>query len=283
MSLPSENEWSLCKEICSRLKLFYNATRLFSRTLYPTANMFFPTVCEIKLALNQWTVCGIPTVQLMASNMILKFDKYWSDVNGIMGVAAILDPRYNLLMLEYYFGKIYSITSEFEVEKIVDFCRELVKQYEEQEKTHKNDQLGCQTESNAGESSSLSDFDLYASQRKRISTRSELDQYLEDDILLRSTDFDVLSWWKSNKGKYPILSQIARDILVIPLSTVASESSFSTSGQLIGPHRSRLKEETIEALMCAQSWILADLNEKGGGSLSSVFYDSDGDNDEGQG
>ena len=39
--------------------------------------------------------------------------------------------------------------------------------------------------------------------------------------------FDILGWWKSNGSKYPILSRIARDILVILISTIASELAFS--------------------------------------------------------
>ena len=79
----------------------------------------------------------------------------------------------------------------------------------------------------------------------------ELDHYLEDDLMPRTVDFDILAWWKSNGPKYPTLQRIARDILAIPVSTVASESSFSTSGRLLSPHRSKLHAKTMEALMCA--------------------------------
>ena len=60
-----------------------------------------------------------------------------------------------------------------------------------------------------------------------------------------------LAWWKSNGLKYPTLQMIARDILAIPVTTVVSESTFSTSGRLLIPHRSRLHPKTIEAMMCA--------------------------------
>lgn len=85
-------------------------------------------------------------------------------------------------------------------------------------------------ESNVVDDPSLCEFDLYASTRKRKSVRSELDQYLEDDVLPITPDFNVLAWWKFNRGKYTILYQIARDVLAIPVSMVASESAFSTSG-----------------------------------------------------
>jgi hypothetical protein len=48
---------------------------------------------------------------------------------------------------------------------------------------------------------------------------------------------------------------MARDILAIPVSTVASESAFSTGGRVIETFRSSLKEEMTEALICAQQWL----------------------------
>ncbi|KAL7214503.1 hypothetical protein ACSBR1_026839 [Camellia fascicularis] len=33
------------------------------------------------------------------------------------------------------------------------------------------------------------------------------------------------------------------------------EYAFSTSGRLVSPYRSRLHSDTLEALMCAQSWL----------------------------
>ena len=85
--------------------------------------------------------------------------------------------------------------------------------------------------------------------------KTELEVYLEENTLPNSPDFDILGWWKQNGVKYPILSLIAKDILAIPISTVASESSFSTSGRIVGPHRNKLFPETIETLICTQNWI----------------------------
>uniref|UniRef100_A0A2N9GLE9 BED-type domain-containing protein n=1 Tax=Fagus sylvatica TaxID=28930 RepID=A0A2N9GLE9_FAGSY len=67
------------------------------------------------------------------------------------------------------------------------------------------------------------------------------------------------------KLEYPTLQRLARDILAIPVTTVASESAFSTSGRLLSPHRSRLHPRTLEALMCAQSWLWSEL--KGSSSM----------------
>uniref|UniRef100_A0A8R7QSU8 HAT C-terminal dimerisation domain-containing protein n=1 Tax=Triticum urartu TaxID=4572 RepID=A0A8R7QSU8_TRIUA len=65
--------------------------------------------------------------------------------------------------------------------------------------------------------------------------------------------------WKVGGGKYPNLHKIARDILHIPVTSVASESVFSTSGRLLGVHRSQLTPSIIEVLMCMQAWSRADM------------------------
>lgn len=56
-------------------------------------------------------------------------------------------------------------------------------------------------------------------------------------------------------SKYPILACIAKDVLAIPVSTIASESCFSTSGQIIDPFRSSLSPKMVEALICTQNWL----------------------------
>ncbi|KAL0298163.1 UNVERIFIED_CONTAM: putative AC transposase [Sesamum angustifolium] len=55
--------------------------------------------------------------------------------------------------------------------------------------------------------------------------------------------------------------KMARDILAIPISTVAFESAFSSSGKLINPHRNRLHHTTMAALMCSRRWLWNEAND----------------------
>ncbi|CAI0462515.1 unnamed protein product [Linum tenue] len=61
--------------------------------------------------------------------------------------------------------------------------------------------------------------------------------------------------------KYPIISQMARDILVVPISTVASESAFSTGGRVLDSFRTSLSPEVVEALICCEDWIRSSDSE----------------------
>lgn len=82
------------------------------------------------------------------------------------------------------------------------------------------------------------------------------DIYLSDGVERGVSDeFDVLLWWKTNSAKYPILSCVAKNVLAMPITTVASESAFSTGGRVIDPFRSSLTPKTAEALICAQDWL----------------------------
>ncbi|PON44443.1 Ribonuclease H-like domain containing protein [Parasponia andersonii] len=51
--------------------------------------------------------------------------------------------------------------------------------------------------------------------------------------MARNVKLDVLAFWKSNQFRYPELAAMARDILSIPVSTVASEASFSVGGRVL--------------------------------------------------
>lgn len=87
------------------------------------------------------------------------------------------------------------------------------------------------------------------------SKRSELDIYLSESTLEEEGPFDLLRWWKLNADRFPILSKLARDVLAVPISTVASESAFSTGGRVLDNFRSSLTPKIVESLICTQDWL----------------------------
>ncbi|XP_072056297.1 zinc finger BED domain-containing protein RICESLEEPER 3-like [Arachis hypogaea] len=157
----------------------------------------------------------------MACMMKRKFDKYWEEIHGIMGVTAILDPRYKLDVVEYKFVRVCENSNECtrKVERIKQKCYELLHEYQK----------------NISNSSNMS---VESTQELRVNADEDDDvgyQFSAPDPL--TPDFDILAWWKVNRVKFPTLQKIARDIFVIPVSTVVSESSFCTSDRIIATHR----------------------------------------------
>ena len=70
-----------------------------------------------------------------------------------------------------------------------------------------------------------------------------------------SISFNILEWWKSRETKFPILSKLAALILAIPITTVASEATFSAGGRVIDTYRASLKQETVQVLICGGDWV----------------------------
>ncbi|GKG33183.1 zinc finger BED domain-containing protein RICESLEEPER 2, partial [Tanacetum coccineum] len=84
---------------------------------------------------------------------------------------------------------------------------------------------------------------------------SRFSNYLKRDfayVLLPKNfaSYDVLGFWKSKENQFPVLFRMAMDILSVQASSVASESSFSTSGRLLTIRRTRLTPESLEMCMC---------------------------------
>jgi hypothetical protein len=58
--VPSAEDWKFASELCDRLKMFYDVTELLSGTKYVTANLFFPKIYNIFLAIRKWLSSDIP-------------------------------------------------------------------------------------------------------------------------------------------------------------------------------------------------------------------------------
>ncbi|CAN1292404.1 Putative AC transposase, partial [Linum perenne] len=187
--------------------------------------------------------------------------KVLDDIHLLLAIAIVLDPRYKLDVIEYYAAKFGSSNIDIVVENIKQVVCDLVLEYQRKSESKSSTRPG--SGSSVGSTSSVMDleFDLYVTQRKKSKSSlvtTELDHYLAEDVIPITADFDILMWWKLNGAKYPTLKDIARDLLAIPITSVASESTFSSGGRLLDPHRSRLHHATVEAMMCTRSWIKDD-------------------------
>ncbi|CAN0830994.1 Putative AC transposase, partial [Linum grandiflorum] len=241
----------------------------FSRNKYPIANLFFPHICELKLKLIEWKLDSDEIIVAMAERMSGKFSKYWTDSHLLLTVAVVLDPAYKLELIDYYWVKFGCSDSSLEPDNVKAVVYNLVCEYQ-----ISLDNVG--SSNGAGTDSHISeadlDYEIYSSRRKRVKTNfvcSKMDHYLSEDVSPRAPNVSVLDWWRVNTGKYPLLQEVARDLLVVNVISVASELAFSSGGRLLDPHRSRLHFGTVEALMCARSWIKDDLMK---GNYYRLFF-----------
>ncbi|XP_022012314.1 zinc finger BED domain-containing protein DAYSLEEPER-like [Helianthus annuus] len=78
------------------------------------------------------------------------------------------------------------------------------------------------------------------------SKKRELEMYLDEQRIDLSQNVQVLDFWKAHAYRYPNLCRMARDVLSIPVSTVALEASFSIGGRVLDQYRSTLTPQIVE-------------------------------------
>uniref|UniRef100_A0A803PJV5 HAT C-terminal dimerisation domain-containing protein n=1 Tax=Cannabis sativa TaxID=3483 RepID=A0A803PJV5_CANSA len=89
----------------------------------------------------------------------------------------------------------------------------------------------------------------------------DLEYYLNDRREKLDPTFDILQWWKHNGFKYPVVARMAKEVLVVQMSTVASELAFSAGGRILDAFRSSLSPRMVEALIYSKNWYTCEYEE----------------------
>jgi hypothetical protein len=272
---PSPDEWEKAQTLLPFLKKFYDLTEILSGTSYPTANLFIRSFCEIKIMLNGWCSSTDPTISEMANVMIVKFDKYWKKSNVALAVANVLDPRFKKRIVDFYLRKLYGNSFQVELDKFNNLLEKMYHHYAAASPSSKSTSSTAPSAAAQIIDSLDDELDNYINHNDihGISEETtELDRYLIEPKWKVTKEneniFDVLSYWKLQKDEYPAFSKLARDVLAMQASIVASESAFSAGGRVINPYRSQLDPEMVEALVCTRDWIVG---AKKGESFSLIF------------
>ncbi|XVF18464.1 hypothetical protein REPUB_Repub11eG0023600 [Reevesia pubescens] len=255
----SDEEWEWASSITGYLKLFIEIINVFSGNKCPTANIYFPEICHVHIQLIEWCKSPDTFLSSLAAKMKTKFDKYWSKCSLPLAVAAILDPRFKMKLVEYYYSQIYGSTALERIKEVSNGIKELFNAYSIC--SNLIDQGSALPGSSLPSSSNdsrdrLKGFDKFLHETSQSqSATSDLDKYLDEPVFPRNCDFSILNWWRVHTPSYPILSMMARDVLGTPMSTVAWESAFDAGGRVLDSSRTSLTPDTRQALICTQDWM----------------------------
>ncbi|WVZ92889.1 hypothetical protein U9M48_038924 [Paspalum notatum var. saurae] len=256
---PSSEEWDLFVAIEPILASLAKVTTALSASKYPTANLFYPHIVDVKIALRAAMVSNSLHMRRMGTAMMDKFNKYWDEKNNVMVIATILDPRYKMRYIEWCFGKIFDGDQiQIEIDEVRGELEKLYSQHREKKAA----------ESKASASSSLtleracslpsafSEFQSYLSSTEANPSKSELLIYLDEtNVSLADKEFDLLTWWKVNSHRFSVVSRMAKKFLTILVTSVSAESTFSTGDRTLDDYRSSLSPSMVKALVCSSSWI----------------------------
>ncbi|KAE8718944.1 Zinc finger BED domain-containing protein DAYSLEEPER [Hibiscus syriacus] len=262
---PLVEDWKLAETLCTFLKPLFDAASILTTKTNPTAITFFHEAWKIHADLGRSITSEDPFISNLAKSMQEKIDKYWRDCSLILAIAVVMDPRFKMKLVEFSFTKIYGEDAPTYIKIVDDGINELFIEYVAlplpltptyaEDGNAGNGKCDESHQGNLLSDQGLLDFDVYIMETSNQQMKSELYQYLEESLLPRVQDFDVLGWWKLNKMKYPTLSKMARDILSIPVSAAASDSVFDITIKQLDEYRSSLRPETVEALICAKDWL----------------------------
>jgi hypothetical protein len=103
----SSEQWEKVENINQVLSIFNEVTNMVLGSDYPTSNLFLPEVWRMKEILQLKCVDRHDYIRSMAGKMTQKFEKYWGECNLLMSIAAVLDPRYKMKLINFCFPLIY--------------------------------------------------------------------------------------------------------------------------------------------------------------------------------
>ncbi|EOA33074.1 hypothetical protein CARUB_v10016411mg, partial [Capsella rubella] len=265
-----EVDKSYMKSICNLLKPFAEITKMISGSSYPTSNMYFMPVWAIKCWLRDHEDSSDMIICEIVEDMNEKFNKYWEEFNDILAIAAVLDPRLTFVFLEYCYNTLDPLTSKSNVAHIRSKMAKLFRAYKTiqgtlpqplhkfLEKTFLLDMikiiflLDC----------SLLEWVLFLYFSKSgVNGKSPQDIYLDEQPLdiVSFRILNVIAYWKDNASRFKELASMACDVLSIPITTVASESSFFIGSRVLNKYSSCLSPINVQALICARNWFRVGL------------------------
>ncbi|KAK9681591.1 hypothetical protein RND81_10G013400 [Saponaria officinalis] len=274
LGVPNDSDWKAVETFLPFLEIFYDATLKVFGSLHVTSNAFLAQIVGVGSLISSYCTHENDHIRSMASKMKAKHDKYWGDVenlNILLFIAVILDLRHKWVFVEWTITDTYDAESaDMLLVTIKKTLKSLFETYDTSSiLTRENDEASSKFVSpsslnrDKGTNKKVDAQQLLMDRFKKekgtsmnVEKKSELDKYLSDDLEQNDDKFDLLGWWKdSSTRRYPIISKLAKDVLAMPISTVASESAFSTGGRVLDSFRTSLTPRIVEALICCQDWL----------------------------
>ena len=275
----SDYDWDLMEEFVEMLKVFKQSTTFLSGVYYPTSPLLLNELWLMSAQLERFEQRSEIFV-LVTRPMRQKLVKYFKEMPPLFTCAAALNPCINVTGVEALITKIsmslnlHKDNSNYIRNQINIFNDTFTNLFDIYATKYGNmsNTFASVTDSTSGASGSgggRTDFhiDLYnyllEEQNKRARTltpSSELGIYMGSNFLKfmsapQFKNLDLLAWWREKEAQFPILSVMARDLLTVQASTVASESAFSFSGRVLSKLRTNLTPVAVEVCVCLKDYL----------------------------
>jgi len=269
-------DWTNVKILLDFLEHFQIATNAFSGQYYPTISNCLVYIAALSDLFVEFSEGG-DIYELAINEMKQKFKKYFFPIPPIYGLAAMLNPTMKLGGPHFWYSNIYKALdlSNEEIATLADakasikINAQTVYNAYQLALEHARPTIPTPTSSSSQSSKRVAGLkalkswtEFRGSQGENYDETSHLNElqvYLSQGLEKENPDgsFDLLEWWKAREKHFPVLARMARDILSIQASTVASESAFSQARLQIGDHRASMRD-SLEKSVLFRDWIRSE-------------------------
>lgn len=95
-------------------------------------------------------------------------------------------------------------------------------------------------------------FDLIPTKKRKVNKKEEIEYFMDLEFSEEELIMDPIIFWSDNKSKFPVISEIAIDLLTVPASSIFVESLFSKAGWTRNERRN-LDPKTLNSLLFCNS------------------------------
>lgn len=231
---------------------FYEATEEMSGSTYSTISVslrLLPLLIE-----HSATSWQDPDLSIAARGIKSKLEEYENSINSNLAyISFVLDPRLKTTWLT----EPTKTNTLLKLRQLIDNrdngSSTQDASVESQQSSSTQQLPDTQQSTNAQQSSSAQQSFF-----KRIFVNSsdvgdELDTYLKSP--LEKDNVNITKYWKTNEKALPKLARLARIVLCVQPTSVASERIFSEAGLVDTDRRSKLSSDSFESTMKSSSWL----------------------------
>ncbi|KFM63234.1 Zinc finger BED domain-containing protein 4, partial [Stegodyphus mimosarum] len=232
IEILTKNDWTAIEETISLLKAFEVVILELCNEPYQFASKVIPVTLGLNSLINNCNTLTLPTIERVRKDILTALRKRLGQVehNLMLAMATILDPRFKNIAFQ----------SEVAVETAI---QELTR---EASKHASNNSVMDISEKESKEVSSCTDSLWEGFERKAIPKKApsrtddvisnEIKHYLEEPLLDRKKN--PFLWWKTQgQAQFPILAEIAKQILSIPATSIPPERVFLKKGRIFSEKR----------------------------------------------
>ncbi|KAJ1696123.1 hypothetical protein LUZ63_004635 [Rhynchospora breviuscula] len=260
--LLSSGEWQQLQHIKDFLQSFFEATVRLSSSYTPSAHELLQQLYNISKVYDRIRELEYrdETIAPIVDAMRTKFLKYWEEVPLVTIVANCLNPSLNktwtVKMLQKY--KRYLGLPSHNEEARVNFALETMFNIYNARRNSAQPPSSSTTRPNTSRRGLLDELRDEDDLITGYGITNELSSYTGLPPNMEDESIDILDYWKRHSSAYPTLAMMARDIFTVPISTVPSESYFSSANRILTDRRSKLGPNVFERLVCMKDWIEAE-------------------------